>query len=69
MIGLMALRANCGIPLQHPLACVNQPKVLVTSEYHHTAIITSICVTRMARRLEVDKGKYKSVYLKIQKLR
>jgi len=41
--------ANCGIPLQHPLARVNQPKVLVTNESFHTAITTSICVTKMAR--------------------
>jgi len=41
--------ANCGIPLQHPLACVNQPKMLVTSERFHTALTASICVTKMAR--------------------
>ena len=41
--------AYCGIPLQHPLACVNQPKVLATSESFHIAITTSISVTKMAR--------------------
>jgi hypothetical protein len=57
MMGMVTLRAlRCPCSLKPPFACVNQPKVLVTSEHHQVVTATNSRVNRIARRLLVHTG-------------
>jgi hypothetical protein len=48
----LSLLINCHISLHPPMAYVNQPKELVSSEIYHVLIATNILVDGMGRRRE-----------------